>query len=284
MNLDTAIVLLTGATGGIGRATAKELLGRGARVLMTARDVTKLQALQQELAAGSERVGTFAADLTLQADRRSLVAHAMRWQSGVDVLVNNAGISDFQGIENHSCEQIAALIATNLTAPLQLSRELLPHLRRQSKAHILNVGSVYGTIGYPGFAVYCATKFGMRGFTEALRRELADTTIGVHYLAPRATRTAMNGAAVDAMNEHLRVAVDSPARVARAVCRMLEREQRERVIGWPEKLFARINAILPQAVDGSVRKQLPAIRHYIDAPPPLAGATHHSPDTARIPT
>lgn len=283
MNLDTAIVLLTGATGGIGRATAKELLGRGARVLMTARDVTKLQALQQELAAGCERVGTFAADLTLQADRRSLAAHAMRWQGGVNVLVNNAGIGDFQGIENHSCDQIAALIATNLTAPLQLSRELLPHLRRQSKAHILNVGSVYGTIGYPGFAVYCATKFGVRGFTEALRRELTDTAVRVHYLAPRATRTAMNGSAVDAMNEHLRVAVDPPVRVARAVCRMLEREQRARVIGWPEKLFARINAILPQVVDGAVRKQLPTIRHYIDAPP-LAGATHPSSDTARIPT
>lgn len=283
MNLDTAIVLLTGATGGIGLATAEQLLRHGARVLMTGRDIAKLQALQQELAAGSGRLGTFAADLTQQADRRALAVHAMRWQGGVNVLVNNAGISDFQGIENHSCEQIAALIATNLTAPLQLSRELLPHLQRQPKAHVLNVGSVYGTLGYPGFAVYCATKFGMRGFTEALRRELTDTSVRVHYLAPRATRTAMNGAAVDAMNEHLRVAVDPPARVARAVCRMLEREQRECIVGWPEKLFARVNAVLPQVVDGAVRKQLPAIRRYIDAPPP-AGATSHSSDTARIPT
>jgi short-subunit dehydrogenase len=283
MNLGTAIVLLTGATGGIGHATAEQLLRRGARVLMTGRNVVKLQSLQQELAAGSDRIGIVAADLTQQADRRSLVAHATRWHGGVNVLVNNAGTSDFQGIENHSCEQIAALIATNLTAPLQLSRELLPHLRRQSKAHILNVGSVYGTIGYPGFAVYCATKFGMRGFTEALRRELTDTSVRVHYLAPRATRTGMNDVAVDAMNEHLQVAVDPPARVARAVCRMLEREQRELVIGWPEKLFARINAILPQVVDGAVRKQLPTIRHYIDAPP-LSGATHPSSDTARTTT
>lgn len=283
MNLDTAIVLLTGATGGIGRATAEELLRRGARVLMTARDAVKLQSLQRELAASCDRVGSVAADLTQHADRRALAVHAMRWQGGVNVLINNAGIGDFQGIENHSCEQIAALIATNLTAPLQLSRELLPHLLRQPKAHVLNVGSVYGTIGYPGFAVYGATKFGMRGFTEALRRELADTAVRVHYLAPRATRTAMNGAAVDAMNEHLRVAVDPPARVARAVCRMLERERREGVIGWPEKLFARVNAILPQVVDGAVRKQLPAIRRYIAAPP-LAGATSHSSDTARIPT
>lgn len=283
MKLDKAVVLLTGATGGIGRATAEELLRRGARVLMTARDVVKLQALQRELAADSDRAGIFAADLTLHADRRALAAHSMRWNGGVNVLVNNAGISEFQGIESHSSEQVAVLIETNLTGPLQLSRELLPHLHRQSKAHILNVGSVYGSIGYPGFAVYCATKFGMRGFTEALRRELADTAIGVHYLAPRATRTTMNGAAVDAMNEHLRVAVDPPQRVAKAVCTMLEREQRERVIGWPEKLFARINAILPQAVDGSLRKQLPAIRQYIDAPP-LAGAANTSPETARIPT
>lgn len=283
MKLDKSIVLLTGATGGIGRATAEELLRQGAHVLMTARDVVRLQAQQRELVGASDRAGIFAADLTLPEDRRALAAHSTRWHGGVNVLINNAGISDFQDLENHSCEQIAMLIQTNLIAPLQLSRELLPHLRRQSKAHILNVGSVYGSIGYPGFAVYCATKFGVRGFTEALRRELADTAIGVHYLAPRATRTAMNGAAVDAMNKYLRVAVDSPQRVAKAVCTMLEREQRERVIGWPEKLFARINAILPQAVDGSLRKQLPAIRQYIDAPPP-ANAVHHSPDSSRIPT
>lgn len=284
MNLRNAVVLLTGATGGIGRATAEHLLKRGARVLMTARDERKLQALQQQL-ADSDRVSIVAADLTHEPDRRTLLSRATHWQGGVNVLINNAGVSEFQGIEHHSCEQVATMVATNLTAPLQLSRELLPHLHRLPGAHILNVGSVYGAIGYPGYAVYCATKFGMRGFTEALRRELADSTVRVHYLAPRATRTAMNSAAADALNEHLQVAVDAPARVARAVCRMLEREQRDRTIGWPEKLFVRLNAVLPQLVDSSVRKQLPAIQRYADAPPQptTAVAMTDQSDIARTP-
>jgi short-subunit dehydrogenase len=281
MNLSNATVLLTGATGGIGRAIAEQLLQNGARVLMTSRDERKLRALRERLAVDPDRTGIVAADLTLEADRRELSAYAMRWQGGINLLINNAGVSEFRRVESLSSEQVVALIETNLAAPLQLTRELLPHLRQQSSAHILNIGSVYGSIGYPGFAIYCATKFGVRGFTEALRRELADSSVRVHYLAPRATRTSMNSAATDAMNEQLHVAVDPPAKVARAVCRMLERDQRERVIGWPEKLFVRINALLPALVDNSLRGQLPTIRRYADTASSSAAA--RSSDAERNP-
>ena len=281
MNLSNATVLLTGATGGIGRAIAEQLLRNGARVLLTSRDERKLRALREKLAVDPDRIGIVAADLTLATDRQELSTYAMRWQGGVNVLINNAGVSEFRRVDNLSGEQVMALIETNLAAPLQLTRELLPHLRRQSSAHVLNIGSVYGSIGYPGFAIYCATKFGLRGFTEALRRELADSSVRVHYLAPRATRTSMNSAATDAMNEQLHVAVDPPTKVARAVCRMLERNERERVIGWPEKLFVRINALLPRLVDNSLRGQLPTIRRYADSPSSSTAA--RSPEAERNP-
>jgi len=281
MNLSNATVLLTGATGGIGRAIAEQLLRNGARVLLTSRDERKLRALREKLAVDPDRIGIVAADLTLATDRQELSTYAMRWQGGVNVLINNAGVSEFRRVDSLSAEQVMALIETNLAAPLQLTRELLPHLRRQSSAHVLNIGSVYGSIGYPGFAIYCATKFGLRGFTEALRRELADSSVRVHYLAPRATRTSMNSAATDAMNEQLHVAVDPPTKVARAVCRMLERNERERVIGWPEKLFVRINALLPRLVDNSLRGQLPTIRRYADSPSSSTAA--RSPEAERNP-
>jgi short-subunit dehydrogenase len=124
------------------------------------------------------------------------------------------------------------------------------------------MGSVFGAIGYPGYAVYSATKFGLRGFTEALRRELAASNVSVHYLAPRATRTRINSSAVERMNTELGVAMDDPERVAQAVCRLLVKQQAAAVIGWPEKLFVRINALLPRAVDGAIRKQLPTIERY----------------------
>lgn len=262
MTLNSAVVLLTGASGGIGSATVQALLERGARVLMTGRDSTRLNEIRLKLGVASDRLDAMAVDLQAEGDRRRLVERAASWNGGVNVLINNAGTGDLMLFDEHAAEEVAALVNVNLLAPLQLTRALLPHLRTRTDAHILNVGSVYGAIGYPGYAVYCATKFGLRGFSEALRRELDDTTIRVHYLAPRATRTPMNGTAANALNRALRIAVDPPERVARSVCRMLEQAEHERVIGWPEKLFVRINALLTPLVDQAIRKQLPTIRQH----------------------
>jgi short-subunit dehydrogenase len=131
---------------------------------------------------------------------------------------------------------------------------------------VLNIGSVFGNIGYPGYAAYSASKFAMRGFTEALRRELADTQVRLHYLAPRATRTSINTSAVERMNVALKVSMDPPQTVARTVRHVLEKNVSAAVVGWPEKLFARVNALAPVLVDAAIRKQLPTIRRYARKP------------------
>jgi len=126
-----------------------------------------------------------------------------------------------------------------------------------------------GYLGYPGQAAYCASKFALRGFSEALRRELADGPVRVLHLAPRATRTAMNGAAACALNAELGVAMDEPAEVARALLALLRRPVRERLLGRPEALFARLNQLLPGLLDRVLRRQLPVIRRFVpkgDAP------------------
>ncbi|MCZ8131912.1 MAG: SDR family oxidoreductase [Steroidobacteraceae bacterium] len=262
MNVARATYLITGGAGGIGRALAAEFLDAGASVLLAGRDSRTLAETRDGLAHHGDRVGTIAVDLTVPDDRRRLVAAAEGWRGGVDVLVNNAGVNHFGLFEDQPPEQIDLALAINLQAPLQLCRALLPHLRRRPAAHVVNVGSVFGAIGYPAYAVYSATKFALRGFTEALRRELADTTVRVHYLAPRATRTGMNGAAVEAMNAELGVAMDAPARVAARLRRLLERGEPSAVVGWPEGFYTRLNAVLPGAVDGALRKQLPVIRRH----------------------
>lgn len=280
MNLRSAVVLLTGASGGIGRATARALVERGARVLLTARNRHSLDVLRAKL-GNDEDVGVFAADLTSSADRERLVDYAKHWKGGIDVLINNAGIGEFRSFPQQTSDRIVELIATNLEAPLQLTRLLLPHLLQRPAAHVLNVGSVYGAIAYPGYAIYSAAKYGLRGFSEALRRELADTSVRVQYLAPRATRTEMNSPAVDALNERLGSVVDPPEKVAEAICRMLESSAPSRTIGWPERLYVRLNAIAPQIIDGALRKQLPTIQPYAEEAVPYVSPSADSRTTAR---
>jgi short-subunit dehydrogenase len=253
--------VVTGASGGIGGAIATDLAGRGAAVLLVGRDVASLQRCASSMpVSAAGHITVCAADLATAAGRER-VADAAR-AFGANVLVNNAGRGEFALVEAQSDAALEQLFAINTLAPIQLTRALLPQLRAQPVAAILNVGSVFGSLGYPGFAAYSATKFALRGYSEALRRELADSNITVHYLAPRATRTGFNASAVERMNAELGVAMDAPATVAAAACAMLERGGLNAVIGWPERLFVRINSLLPRVVDGSLRKQLPVIRRY----------------------
>jgi len=274
MKLDEARILVTGAGGGIGSAIAAELAARGGAVMLTGRDPSLLEATAASLDAPRDKVATVAGDLSIAADRQRICDAAACWRGGINVLVNNAGVSDFGLFDDQPASAIDAAVAVNLLAPLHLCHALLPSLYRQPEAAILNVGSVFGSIGYPGFATYSATKFGLRGFSEALRRELAGSRVRVHHFSPRATRTAINSAAVEQMNEDLGVATDTPRSVARAACDLLERGTAEAVVGWPEKFFARLNAALPRLVDRALRKQLPVIRRYAGEPEaagPVAG-------------
>jgi short-subunit dehydrogenase len=262
MKLEARRVLLTGATGGIGRVIAQRLLEEGAHVLLVARDPRALGALAQSLVFASDRVGVHAADLTQSQARGALCELARQWHGGIDVLINNAGINPFSMYEDLPAEQLDRILAINVQAPLHLCRELLPWLKGRESAAIVNVGSVLGAIGMPGYVAYSASKFALRGFSEALRRELADSPVLVKYLAPRATRTAMNSAAVEEMNSRLKVAMDPPERVARELIRLLKRRGNTAVVGWPEKVFVKVNAALPGIVDRAVRGQLSIVRTF----------------------
>jgi short-subunit dehydrogenase len=260
MTLHSARVLITGGAGGIGSAIAAELLDAGAAVLLADIDEAALAAVSARLDRAGDRLSVTCANLTDAAGRSALCAAAAAWR--VNVLVNNAGVNHFGLFAELTPAQVHQTVSLNVLAPMLLVQALLPHLEAQPEAHILNMGSVFGSIGYPGYAAYSASKFAIRGFTEALRRELADTNVRVHYLAPRATRTPINSRAVEQMNAELKVAMDPPQVVARAARRMLEENVAATVVGWPEKLYARVNAVVPALVDGAIGKQLPVIRRY----------------------
>jgi short-subunit dehydrogenase len=262
MKLDSARVLITGGAGGIGRAIAVELLRHGACVLLADRDARSLRAAKLDLAAHADRLDTIEVDLASPVERERLCEFARSWRGGLEILINNAGLNDFGLFEEQSARHIERALAINVQAPLHLCQELLPALKARRQACIVNTGSIFGAIGYPGYAIYSATKFALRGFTEALRRELAGTRVSVHYIAPRATRTGINGSAVEHMNAELGVAMDSPRRVAEAVVMLIRTGRPTALIGWPEKLFVRLNALLPAVVDRAIRRQLPVIEKY----------------------
>jgi len=253
-------VLLTGATGGIGQAIAREMDRAGARLLLVGRNEGRLAQLAGELRGVHHRI---VADLDQAAGRERVLERCR--QTGIDVLVNTVGVMDFRLYEAQDPTIIERMVQTNLLSPMLLCRQLLPLLRQRSEAAIVNIGSTFGSIGHPGFTTYCATKFGLRGFTEALQRELADSPVQVSYLAPRATRTDLNSSAVTALNEKLGNATDEPERVADALMAVLGRRRRQRYMGWPERLFVRLNGLFPGVVHSALARKLHVIRHYAES-------------------
>jgi short-subunit dehydrogenase len=263
MSLNGQWVLLTGAGGGIGSAIAGVLAGQQARLLLSGRNETALEALRERLGLPVEHCRVLSGDLRDRAYRQSLTAICGDLDAGLRVLINNAGVNHFGLLQQLEAAQIEEILTTNLTIPIELIRSLLPLLLQQPRAHIVNIGSTLGSIGFPGFSVYSASKFGLRGVSEALRRELADSAVKVSYLAPRTTRTAFNNRYVDSMNRALGNRSDSPEMVAAAVLRCIDRNGvKDAYLGWPEKLLVRLNGLLPQLIDSALKKQLTTIKSY----------------------
>jgi short-subunit dehydrogenase len=241
-------VVLTGAAGGIGSELADALVDAGARVLLVGRRGETLAALVESLGASARhRVQALAADVTSVAGRAAIRGIAAA--RGCNALVNNAALPCFGAFEDLEPQQIDDVLQTNLVAPIQLTLALLPQLRAQPQARVLNVGSATGRLGLPGFAVYGAGKFGLRGFSEALRRELADTPVRVQYLGARATRTRFNDGRAETFNRATRTAVDMPAAVADAAVELLLSGRAEKFLGFPESLAVRLNGLAPTWLD-----------------------------------
>lgn len=262
MDLAGKRVVLTGAGGGIGHQMALQLARKGARLLLVDRSQERLDEVGAEVRAAHGVAETLTVDLGQMDSHQQVVDAARREFGGIDVLINNAGILAFVAYEEQDPAQIAAIMNVNATAAMLLTRAALPHMLAQNSGRIVNIGSTFGSIGFPHFAAYSASKFAIRGFSEALRRELADTGIGVTFVSPRATRTAINTDAVNRMLAKTGANTDTPQQVAAQAVQAIESERKDCYIGWSESFFARLNGILPRLVDGGLRKQARIARAY----------------------
>lgn len=254
MKLEGKRILITGAGSGIGRETALALARRGARLALLGRNRERLEAVAREIAAAGGEAHALIFDVAEAHGQERPVAEAMERLGGLDVLINNAGVGGYGDFTQRPAEEIRRIVATNVTGPLLLTRAALRAVDGQPFM-VVNVGSILGSLGMPQFAAYSASKHALRGFSEALRRELAERNVKVCYVAPRTTRTALNSDAVYRVAERSGTATDSAADVARQIVAAMEAERAETYFGWPEKLFVRLNAWLPRLVDGGIRKQ-----------------------------
>lgn len=256
-------ILITGASGGIGREIALQLATTKANLILVGRDELALRRVCESVKASGGTSELIVADLLSAAGRQHVLEYCSHLPDGISGLINNAGCNQFALLGDQSESMLQAQIHLNLLVPILLTREFLPLLQKGQGGRIMNIGSTFGSIGYPGYSAYCASKFGLRGFTEALRRELADTDMHILYFAPRATVTSLNTNNVVELNKELGNAMDSPDVVAQKAVRFyLDPKCSQVFYGWPEKFFARINQLFPFIVDSALRNQLSVIKKF----------------------
>jgi len=263
MKLHNKKVLVLGATGGIGAAVTRELVNQGARLVLVARSEFKIEQMLRELDAGQEAVeASYFIDF-MEKDSIDTLYEVARDHGDIDIIIHALGVNSFESYRHMDTDRLQAMFDVNLFSLMHVSRVLVPNLVQRDNGKLLVIGSTFGSIGFPGFSMYSASKFALRGYVESLRRELADTTLDILYIAPRATNTELNDARIVAMNQALGNAVDAPQKVARQVMRALRKNASTSYIGWPEKLFVFINSLNSRLVDKGIAKQLPIISRLL---------------------
>lgn len=183
--LNSRLVLLTGATGGFGSHFCRQLLAAGARLIITDRDPELLDELCDRHAEDEARIlSAITADLSSHAGCNDLIAAVGRLEEAPDVLINNAGIAVAGRLDHVPSARWETLMQLNLLAPMRLTAAFVPAMIRRGSGHIVNVASLAGWVGSPGLTSYCASKFGLRGFGESLALELAEHNIQVSTVCP----------------------------------------------------------------------------------------------------
>ncbi len=218
MRVNGRLVLVTGASSGIGWATALHLAGQGARVVAAGRSAERLAALS----ARHPGVVPVGGDLTVEDERAALVERA----GPVDVVVNNAGLGWMGQVVDMSAPDVRALFETNVLALVDLTQRFLPGMLERGRGHVVNVGSVAGWVAFPPYTIYCATKWAVQGFTEGLRRELIGTGVTAATVNPGPIATdfyarAASRSGVGAPGDDQPTVGPGTGMVARAVARSI---------------------------------------------------------------
>jgi NAD(P)-dependent dehydrogenase (short-subunit alcohol dehydrogenase family) len=246
-NFTDRVAVITGAGSGIGRALALDLAGRGARLALS--DVDEVAVA--DTAARCEKLGAQARGYQLDvSDRAAMTAHADQVVAEfgrVNLVVNNAGVALMATVEEMSYEDFDWIVGINFWGVVHGTKAFLPHLIASGDGHLVNISSVFGFVGVPTQSAYNATKFAVRGFTEALRQEmlLEKRRVGVSCVHPGGIRTNIardarapeNSTAQQRANDFSRIARTTPEQAAKTILRGVERKRARILIGPDAYVF-----------------------------------------------
>ena len=261
MDIKNKVVIVTGASSGIGEATARAFGREGAKVVLAARRMDKLHTLAQEINSMNTGAQTLViqADLSKLEDIQAMIAQTLEKFGRIDILVNNAGFGRLDWLENlDPIKDIQAQIELNVLGVIQTTRQVLPVMMEQRAGSIINMCSMAGLVATPTYTVYAASKHAVHGFSEALRREVKPWGIDVSLIYP--------GGVVTEFTQHAGIKRKTNAKtpksmlltaeqVANAVIKLVKRPRRMLIIPWLWSVTVFMNRFLPGLVDYTTIKR-----------------------------
>jgi len=247
-------IAITGAGSGIGRALANASAKRGYNLALSDVNLAALEQLKLELNLPADRISISQVDVSdydaVCTWRDQILEHF----SGVDILINNAGVALISRAENQSNEDLARVMNINFWGVVHGCKAFLPGLRESKNAHLVNISSIFGIIGVPSQSAYNASKFAVRGYTEALRQEVEGDGIHVCCVHPGGIKTNIARSAVirdeDTNSEHAAanfdtMAITSPDQAAAAILKAIDKRTKRLLIGRDAKLMNLIARLFP---------------------------------------
>lgn len=256
MKIQGSNIVITGASSGIGRVAALELAQRGANVALAARREPELIAVADECRKAGVRCAVVPTDVSDRQSCHDLVQRAEAELGALDGLVNNAGFAVFDSVASARPEDFTAMMNTNYMGAVHCVQAMLPGFLDRKRGSIVNVGSVGGITGYAGMSGYCATKFALAGFTEALRDEVLGRGVEVSLICPGTTDTpffvtAEKGKMPGASRLALAI---PPERVAAAIVSAIESPRYRKVLPLIPALFSRFKETCPRTAHFVMRR------------------------------
>ena len=243
------VALVTGASSGIGAATAKALAREGVRVALLARREERLEEVADEIRRLPGHALVCPADVTDSAAARTMVERVLGQWKRIDILVNNAGQGIAAPFEATTPEDLRALMEVNLVGVLTLTQAVLPGMLQHASGHVINISSMSGRRGIPLRSAYNATKFALVGLSESLRQELRGTGVHVSIVYPILTETEFHAAQIKKAETGRYGPVQTAEQVARAIVRCARRPRPEVYPYPPARILPVLSALAPGFVD-----------------------------------
>jgi short-subunit dehydrogenase len=256
LDLTGSRVILTGASSGIGWALAKELAAAKARLVLAARSAVRLEDLAGELKSVTPDVVVVPTDVADAQQRRRLVEEAVRAFGGIDLLINNAGVGASGYFAEASEARLRQIFEVNFFGAVELARLALPYLKQGRDPMIVNVSSVIGRRAVPGYAEYCASKFALCGWSEAMHAELARNDIHVLLVCPGLIETPFRANQLeDKLSAKWQTRRSMSAeRCARIIVQAIRKRRSDVVITFGGKLLLWLNRLSPRFVDWVIKR------------------------------